>query len=75
MKMKKPTLTTAKRMLKQVNPEITNLKVSWEHKPTWCEMMGARGTWFWSSVVKVTSDGYKNKSMVLTSDNDGTWIR
>ena len=73
--MKKPTLTTAKRMLKQVNPELTNLKVSLKHKPTWWEMIGARGTWYGSSGGKVTADGYKNKSMVLTTDNDGTWIK
>lgn len=73
--MNKPTLALAKRMIKKANPEIKNLKVSWNHKPTWCEMAGARGTWFWSSVVKVAADGYRNKSMVLTIDNDGTWIR
>jgi len=73
--MKKPTLAIAKRMIKKANPEIKNLKVSWDFKPCYSEMKGQLGTWFWSSVVNVKAEGYKEKKMVLTTDNEGTWIR
>jgi hypothetical protein len=73
--MNKPTLSLAKRMIKKANPGIENVKVAWAHKPTWCEQKGNRGNYFWSSVVKVTADGYRPKNQVLTVDNGGTWIR
>lgn len=38
-------------------------------------MLGDLGKFYWSSVVVVSADGYKLKNMVLTTDNDGTWIR
>jgi hypothetical protein len=73
--MKKPTLAIAKRMIKEGNPEIKNLKVSWNFKPSYSEMKGNRGSWFWSAIVNVTADGYKPKKMIFTVDSEGTWIR
>ncbi len=73
--MKKPTLAVAKRMIKKANPSLKNLRVYWNHKPTYCPMLGDLGKFYWSSVVVVSADGYKLKNMVLTTDNDGTWIK
>jgi len=72
--MKKPTLANAKRMIKKANPEIRNLTVSWDHKPTLCEFKGAVGH-FWSSVVNVSADKYRTKKMVFSIDAEGSWIR
>jgi len=73
--MKKPNLALAKRMIRKANPEIKNLKVSWDFKPCYSEMKGKRGSYMWSSVVKVVADGYRTKNMVLSVDDEGTWIR
>ena len=75
VKTQKPTLAIARRMVKKGNYGIKNLKVSWDHKPTFCEMQGNRGEMFWSSVVRVAATGCRTRNMILTIDKDGRWIR
>jgi len=74
-KNRKPTLAVARRLIKKGNHGIKNLKVSWAHKPTWCEMLGNRGEWYWSSVVHVSAAGCRTRNMTFTADKDGRWIR
>ena len=68
---RKPTLAIARRLIKKGNHGIKNLKVSWTHKPTWCEMLGNKGEWYWSSVVNVAAAGCRTRDMVFTADKDG----
>lgn len=75
VKGRKPTLAIARRMIKKGNYGIKNLKVSWNHKPTFCEMKGERGEMYWSAVVNVAADGCRTRNMILTIDKDGRWIR
>ena len=75
VKGQKPTLAIARRMIKKGNHGIKNLKVSWNHKPTFCEAKGNLGEMFWSSVVHVAADGCRTRNMVLTIDKMGKEIR
>lgn len=75
VKGRKPTLALARRMIKKGNHGIKNLKVSWNHKPTFCEAKGDAGEMFWSSVVHVSADGYRTRNMVLTVDKMGREMR
>lgn len=72
---RKPTLAIARRLIKKGNHGIKNLKVSWDHKPAWCEMLGNKGEWYWSSVVHVAAAGCRTRKMVFTADKDGREIR
>ena len=72
--VKKPTLAKAKQMIKKANPGVKNLVVSWSHKPNLCDMRGCAGK-FWSAVVNVSADGYRNKKMVISVDNQGAMIK
>jgi len=75
VKTQKPTLAIARRMIKKGNHGIKNLKVSWNHKPTFCEARGNLGEMFWSSVVRVSADGCRTRNMILTIDKMGKEIR
>ncbi len=75
VKGRKPTLAIARCMIIKGNSGIKNLKVSWSHKPTFCECKGDLGEMFWSSVVSVSADGCRTRNMVLTVDKMGREIR
>lgn len=75
VKGRKPTLAIARCLIQKGNHGIKNLKVSWNHKPTFCEAKGNAGEMFWSSVVRVSADGCRTRNMVLTVDKMGREIR